>query len=474
MAKKKPDDAAAEAERRFKADLKAGTLGSFYIICGEEAFLRSHYVELATKKLTDGPAGEFNFHRFSADDCTPQALADAIDAMPMMAERTLVRVDDVDLFKQPEGAREQYAAILSDIPDYCCVLFVYDTVEFKINSTMKKLAAAVKEHAQIVSFGKQSERSLCAWITRHFRAHGKSVTDELCQYLIFRTDGLMTTLGGEIDKIAAYQEGEAITRGAIDAVVIPALSAQTFDISDAVVNRDFEKALFKLQELYAMQTDPVVVLGAIGAQLRRLYYARVILSSGGGQKELMELTGLKSYPAGLTMTAARRVTDRFCQSAIQLVLDTDLAMKTSAGEQEQLLELLLVRLAQEAQHGYAETPAGYRRRGKIRPEHAAAACRHGDLHNKRLYRHERPGPPAPAAAGRTDDRPCDPDRFGRRRVSHPQHAQKRAAGNGRAARVYSRSSRQRKTKSSPRKRRTARRGGHDARNSSQSPARCRR
>ena len=71
MAKKKPDDAAAEAERRFKADLKAGTLGSFYIICGEEAFLRSHYVELVTKKLTDGPAGEFNFHRFSADDCTP-------------------------------------------------------------------------------------------------------------------------------------------------------------------------------------------------------------------------------------------------------------------------------------------------------------------------------------------------------------------------------------------------------------------
>lgn len=66
----------------------------------------------------------------------------------------------------------------------------------------------------------------------------------------------------------------------------------------------------------------------------------------------MELTGLKSYPAGLTMTAARRVTDRFCQCAIELVLDTDVAMKTSAGEQEQLLELLLGSgLAQEAQHG---------------------------------------------------------------------------------------------------------------------------
>ena len=333
MARKAPDQDAGEALRRFKSDLKAGTLGNFYIISGEEAFLRSHYVDLITKKIADGPAGEFNCHRFSADDCTPQALADAIDAMPMMAERTLVRVDDVDLFKQPEGAREQYAAILSDIPDYCCVLFVYDTVEFKINGTMKKLAAAIREHAQILTFGKQSERDLCAWITRHFRAHDKTVTDDLCQYLIFRTDGLMTTLAGEIDKIAAYQQGP------------------TFDISDAVVKEDFETALSKLQELYAMQTDPIAVLGAIGAQLRRLFYARVILSAGGGQKEFMELTGLKSYPASLTMTAARRVTDGFCQKAVELVLQTDVAMKTGADDPERLLELLLVQLSQEARHG---------------------------------------------------------------------------------------------------------------------------
>ena len=114
---------------------------------------------------------------------------------------------------------------------------------------------------------------------------------------------------------------------------------------------DFETALYKLQELYVLQTDPVVVLGAIGAQLRRLFYARVILSAGGGQKELMELTGLKSYPAGLTMTAARRVTDGFCQRAVELVFQTDVAMKTGVDDPERLLELLIVQLAQEARHG---------------------------------------------------------------------------------------------------------------------------
>lgn len=351
MAKKPQSEETGAAWRRLQADLKAGTLGKFYIICGEEAFMRDHCVQRITKQLTDGPAGAFNSHRFSAADCTPQALSDAIDAMPMMAERTLVRVDDLDLFKQPQSAREQYTDILSDLPDYCCVLFVYDTVDFQRNGTMKKLAACIDQNAQIVRFDKQSERDLCAWITRHFRAHEKTVTDELCRYLIFRTDGLMTTLAGEIDKIAAYQQGSAITRGAIDAVVIPALNAQTFDISDAVVRGDYEAALCKLQELFAMQTDPIAVLGAIGAQLRRMLYARTVLSCGGAQKELMELTGLKSYPAGLTLTAARRVSDAFCQRAAELTLQTDIAMKTGADEPNRLLELLLVQLAQEARHG---------------------------------------------------------------------------------------------------------------------------
>ncbi len=346
---KQPAPASGEAFQRFKADLRSGRLGNFYVLYGEEAFLREYYVNQITQKLAAGPAAEFNAHRFRAEDLTPQALSDAIDAMPMMSERTLVRVDDADLFGMPEDLRRQYVRILSDIPEYCCVVFTYDTVEFRINGTMKALAACFREKAQIVEFAKQSERDLSVWIARHFRAHEKSIPDDLCRYLIFITDGMMTTLQGEIEKIAAYSQGSAITRGDIDAVVIPALSAQSFDISDAVIKGRFDVALVKLQELFAMQTDPIAILGAIGAQLRRVHYARAILSAGRGQKELMDLTGLRSYPAGLTMSAARTVTDRFCRAALELCLQTDVQMKTSAGDAGQLLELLIVRLAQEAQ-----------------------------------------------------------------------------------------------------------------------------
>jgi len=348
VAKKTDRDDAGAALRALKADLKNGTPGSFYVFCGEEAYLREHYLSLLTQKLTGGPAGAFNDHRFQAENLTPEALQSAVEAMPMMAERTLVRVDDVDFFKQNEQAREQYGQILSDIPDYCCVVLNYDTVEFRVNGTMKRLAAVFAEKASVVEFAKQSERDLAAWISRHFRAHGKDISDELCRYLIFLTDGSMTSLGPEIDKAAVYAAGPEVTRADLDAVVIPALNAKTFDISNAIADGQYEKALAKMEELFAMQEDCTLILGAIGSQLRRLHYAKLITAAGKGQETLMQLTGLKSYPAGLTMTAARKVSDEFCRRAAQLVLETDRKLKSSADEPERLLELLLAELAAEA------------------------------------------------------------------------------------------------------------------------------
>ena len=51
------------------------------------------------------------------------ALSDSVENLPMMAERSLIRVDDVDLFKLGEKDRERLIALLGDLPPYCCLVF---------------------------------------------------------------------------------------------------------------------------------------------------------------------------------------------------------------------------------------------------------------------------------------------------------------------------------------------------------------
>ena len=56
-----------------------------------------------------------------------QTFADAVENLPMMAEHTMVQVDEVDLFKLGESDRNKMAEILMDIAVYCTVVFTYET-----------------------------------------------------------------------------------------------------------------------------------------------------------------------------------------------------------------------------------------------------------------------------------------------------------------------------------------------------------
>lgn len=352
MVKKQSGDGLA----RLKADLKAQTFQRLYIFHGEERYLLEHYLGLLRKKLLDGPAQDFNFHRFPQGSVELQALTDAVESVPMMAEHTLVEIDDWDLSKLTESGREALTAILSDIPDYCTMVLVYDTVAFKVDGRYKKLKAAL-DCGTAVEFVRQSQRDLTAWIRKHALAAGKDISDKNCEYLTFRSGGAMTTLESELKKLTAYAPGREITQADIDAVVIPVLDAQVFDLTDTVAAGRYDLALTVLQTLLSMEHEPISILAAIGAQLRRLYYAKICLNAGGGEAALGDLlqaaSGRAPHPYVLqkTVSAARRLTDGFCRQAVCLALEADLQLKRSADEPARILELFLVRLKQEAGRG---------------------------------------------------------------------------------------------------------------------------
>ena len=85
--------------------------------------------------------------------------------------------------------------------------------------------------------------------------------------------------------------------------------------------------------------------------MRRISAARTLLDNGKQTGELMKLTGMKEYPARKAMEAARRFRPEFCKKAAELVLEVDYRMKTSFDNQNRLLELLILQLAQEAGRG---------------------------------------------------------------------------------------------------------------------------
>ena len=336
---------------RLKAAIKAGAPERLYFFHGEEVFLLRHYLNELRKKTVDPLTEDFNSHRFTQENFSVQAFSDAVEALPMMAERTFVQVDEIDIFKLNEAEREKMIEIFSDMPDYCTVVFTYEIVEWKPDKRLKKLWEAVSKNGAIVEFAKQSQRDLIAWVTRHFASYKKRISTELCAYLIDITGGTMTALQGEITKIAAYSGSDTIVKADIDAVTEPVLDAVVFQMTDLLGSGKYGEALVKLQTLLKMQEEPIMILGAVGGHFRRISAARTLMDCGKNADDLMKLTGMKDYPARKTMGAAKNFNAKFCRKAAELILETDYKMKTSFDDQERLLELLVLELAQEARNG---------------------------------------------------------------------------------------------------------------------------
>lgn len=348
MAKKVVPDGALQV---LKTSVRNKDVDRLYFFYGEETFLMSYYLDTIKKQLLDPLTESFNFHRFHSENFDLAEFLDAVENLPMMAEHTLIQVDDIDIFKLGETEREKIAASISDIPEYCTVIFTYLTVAWKPDKRQKKLWEAVEKNGQIVEFRKQDQKELVPWVSRHFASQKKKISNDLCMYLIDITGGTMTALNGEIEKICAYSGADEIRKSDIDAVTEPVLDAVVFQMTDWIGEGAYEKAFQCLQTLLKMQQEPLAILGAVGSHFRRLGIAKLLQEQGKGPYELQRLCGIPDYPARKLMDASRRLDKLFCCDACTMIMETDYQMKTSYDDTQRLLEMLILQLATEARHG---------------------------------------------------------------------------------------------------------------------------
>ncbi len=336
--KKKEDPSYEE----FRKELGTESLGNLYVFHGEETYLRDKSLEEMKSLLLTGGLDDFNYHLIPGKEYTLSRLHGAVNALPMMSERTMVVVTDVDIDK---GDKEGLMELLGDLPDYVCLVFVYDILEFKLDSR-GKLAKLVKEKGKIVNFIRQQQDKLEKWIAVRFQALGHEISRTEANYLVFRCGDLMNGLISEIGKIGAYAKGRKITRQDIDAVSTPQLDAVIFNLTDAIAGRNFDQAFRVLGELLHMQEAPIKLLAVLSKQVRQLYVARLGADRQKNVQWLMELCGLREFQAQKLMQSGKRFSLEWYRWALLRCEGADLELKSTGADGQEVLVNLLLELAQ--------------------------------------------------------------------------------------------------------------------------------
>lgn len=344
--KKKGDNTSL---RELKKDLKAGIPRPVYLFYGEEAFLRDYYLGRLKELILPPGLEEFNLHAAQGKECSIDWIEQAVDCLPMMSERTLVTVTDFDVFSQGEKGRDKLLTLLSALPEYCTLVFVYDLISPKLDGR-SKLLALLKKLGGVVEFQRQDNGQLAEWICRQFRKAGKSIDSRDADYLVFLCGDLMHDLASEIGKISAYAPHDRVTREDIDALAVPKVEAVVYQMTDALARKNFDRAASVLADLLHKRESPVGILSAMGRYFRQLYTARLYLDGRKSRGEYMRLWGMKGsfmeQQAQRLLDAARGFSLAWCRYAVRRCAQTDANVKSAPkGQEGEVLTALLVELA---------------------------------------------------------------------------------------------------------------------------------
>jgi DNA polymerase-3 subunit delta len=336
--KSKPD---TDAYAKLSASIKTGELEQCYIFHGPERYLLERGISDLRAHLCPDGTSSFNYRRFEGDSLDLFDIKEAVNTFPMFAEKTLIEIHDFDIFKASNS--ENIRDILLDLPDYICLVFSYDTKPFKPDKRLK-LSKEILELSCELEFAAQESKKLVRWIIKHFKDAGRDITTADSEYLAFITDGLMTNLRGEIEKVAAYTRTEMVTRKDIDAVVTPTLDAISFHLTDAILNKNHKQALKLLDELFQMRESPHMLIGSISKSMRQLLAARVCLENKMSQRDFIEISSVKPFPAEKLMKSARNSTLADCRRYVLACSETAQELN-SMREPESRLTELVTRLA---------------------------------------------------------------------------------------------------------------------------------
>ena len=325
----------------LKTKIKNKDFAGLFYLYGEEEYLKDYYYHTIMKKsVTD--LREFNVFEFSGEDLSLNSLENMVNSFPMMSDRKFVGIVDLEHDLLKEDYKKELLRILSDIPEYACVVFLDTAQKGGQDSVLQRLI--VKAGGLAVNLQRPNASYLASWGKRQFKTAGKEISGDDMYYILEVGENNMLSLQNEIKKIAAFAAGQTVTREDIDAVITKSLETNRFALGEALTKRDFPTVMRVVNDLYAQEYDDIQIANLIYRSLVDLLRASWANRACKRNIDMKADFGMHEYGAAKMMRACKAMTERQLIRCVNMCLECETRLKSETGDKREMVYHLICRL----------------------------------------------------------------------------------------------------------------------------------
>ncbi len=319
-------------------EIAKGKPGPLYGVFGQEAFL----LDQALGEFINSPAfaanPSLNQERFLAAETPPNKVLDSANTLPFLGSRRLVLVQGIDAWKAE--ALNQFLDYFNNPAPSTCLVFSAAKLDAR-----SRFAKALQDKGKVHTVRKPYPRELPAWLAGRAKLRGKNLTPAAAGLLMELGDIGLMELDREVEKICLFVGNQKeITPGIIKTVTTQGRLFSVFDLTNAIAKSELARALSALGHLLAMNEAPLAILGMITRLFRQLSQVRQILDEGGIEAQVQQSLRTPPQVTADLIKRARKESQGRLSAYLEVILATDLALKSSAGADRVIMENLLFKL----------------------------------------------------------------------------------------------------------------------------------
>lgn len=338
---------------QFRRQVKGGQSDPLYLFVGEEDYLHDRALQLLYKTVPEEARG-FNIDIFrigsemGASSSRAVAAIDAANQLPMIAHRRVVVIRDFDKIKEDEI--DLVLEYLKRPSPAASVVFQSQSIDQR-----RKITAALLKACTVVLMERPAEQQLKRWVIKFLQEGGNTAagrpqhpsceidSDALGRLLALAGKSMMR-LASEMEKLAAFANGARIDVAAVEALVPRAKDHSSFEIWDAIIERDRPRAVLLTHRLLDDGTDPVMMVGVLAGLLRRMLTAKDLQNKGARPDEIAKATGQYGQRANAFNNRVRATPREEILHGLLRIGQVDNAIKNSEGTPRLQIEYLVAEL----------------------------------------------------------------------------------------------------------------------------------
>ena len=312
---------------------REGPAGGWFLH-GDAIRLRDDAARQLVDAALDPATRDFNYDQFHGEDVTGEQLASTLAMPPMMAERRVVFVRDVE--RLATRARDVLKRAAAKLPPDIALI---------VTATIPKGSRAafyrdLKKSCRTLEWSTPRAAEIPGWIRDRARARwGFDLSPAVAQLIAGAVGSDLSTLDAELEKLSQLP-ADRRTEAEISVLIPRTHRIDRWSWLDLVASRNYGRALRELEDVLTSERGVGLVAGLVE---HHLLLGLALDTGTAGLRAVLSETGrgYLSWKAGTYARQARGWTVDELDRALRALHRADRQLKSGRGDPPVLADLLL-------------------------------------------------------------------------------------------------------------------------------------